>query len=52
MITPLIILLLWGVALTLGVVGVVTRRRKLLFAGMLAALAGLALTYWLKSTLQ
>ncbi|MCL5780059.1 DNA repair protein HhH-GPD [Desulforamulus profundi] len=51
MITPLIILFLWGAALILGVVGVVTRRKNLLIAGMVAALAGLGVTYWLKSML-
>ncbi|SHH39589.1 hypothetical protein [Desulforamulus hydrothermalis] len=52
MITPVIILVLWGIALLLGVLGVVTRRRNLLLAGMAAALAGLGLTLWLKNTLQ
>lgn len=49
---PLVIITLWGVALTLGVCGVVTRRKIFLALGMAAALAGVAMTYWLKYLLQ
>lgn len=49
--TPLVIITLWGIALTLGVLGVITRRKVLLGVGMAAALAGLVLTFWLKSIL-
>ncbi len=51
MITPLIILFLLGAALILGVVGVVARRKNLLIADMVAALAGLGVTNWLKNML-
>lgn len=50
--SPFIILALWVIAMTLGVIGVVTRKKILLKLGMLAAVAGVALTLWLKSTLQ
>jgi len=49
---PLIIIALWGIALTLGVLGVVTRRRILIILGMVAALAGVTFTFWLKYLLQ
>lgn len=50
-IMPLLILASWVIALILGAIGVITRRRKLLLTGMLAALVGLGLTYWLKRML-
>lgn len=49
---PFIILALWGIALTLGVIGVLSRRKRLLFLGILSALGGLILTLWLKWLLQ
>ncbi|WP_041274365.1 hypothetical protein [Desulforamulus reducens] len=52
MISPFVILALWGIAMILGVVGVVSRKKILLKLGMVAALGGLAVTFWLKSTLK
>lgn len=49
---PLVILALWFIALSLGIIGIVTRRRALLAWGMGAALGGVLLTYWLKSMLN
>ncbi|AQS57945.1 DNA repair protein [Desulforamulus ferrireducens] len=49
---PFIILVLWLIALTLGVLGVVTRRKKLILWGGVAALGGVAATYYLKWLLQ
>lgn len=51
MITPYLILAAWLTAMTLGVLGVVKRNKAFLGAGMVAALVGLGLTYWLKSIL-
>ncbi|GAB6178924.1 hypothetical protein JCM14036_02430 [Desulfotomaculum defluvii] len=50
--SPFIILTLWGVAMILGVIGVVTRKKILLILGMVAALGGLAVTFWLKSMIE
>lgn len=49
---PIIILVFWLIALTLGVIGVVTRRKKLIILGGIAALGGVAMTYYLKWLLQ
>ena len=46
------ILGLWLIALTLGVFGVIKRRRNLIILGGLAALGGVAATYYLKWLLQ
>lgn len=51
MIIPYLILASWVTALTLGVIGVVKKKKAFLGAGMVAALIGLALTYYLKSIL-
>ncbi|AEF93094.1 hypothetical protein Desca_0190 [Desulfotomaculum nigrificans CO-1-SRB] len=49
---PLVIIALWGIALTLGVLGVVARRRILFVFALVAALGGVGLTFWLKNLLQ
>ncbi|MEG6523915.1 DNA repair protein [Desulfotomaculum sp. 1211_IL3151] len=51
MVSPYIILALWVIAMTLGVIGVVARKKILLKLGLLAAFGGVVLTLWLKSTL-
>lgn len=46
------ILGLWLIALVLGVFGVVKRRRNFILLGGVAALCGVAVTYYLKWLLQ
>lgn len=51
MISPFIILILLFSALTLGVIGVIARKKVLLKLGLLAAVGGVVMTLWLKSTI-
>lgn len=51
MIISYLILASWLIALSLGVFGIVKRKKSFLGAGMVAALIGLGLTYYLKSIL-